>query len=112
MSSGSGNSQLQEVKQKVVESIRKKYGMGVAEFSRSRYAKELGLSPGSIASYLSPNGVVSFPTLKRLCSKLEIGELQRSLEVIRICTYKLIPNGNTDKAVSQNRRANRSKGKA
>jgi hypothetical protein len=78
---------LPTLRKLIVEGIKKKHNMTITEFSNSKFPKQLKITGGnSLRCYLQGRGT-SFATFEKLCQHLEIGDLNRKMEIVKNVTY-------------------------
>lgn len=88
--------ELDEIKAKIVECIKKEYGMTVKDFAYSDQAVKLKLNTRNLQNYLS-KGATSLPTLNILCKHFGIGTLKRRVIVKRTEIYSLVKSDSNGK---------------
>ena len=85
------------IKEKIVAEINKKYGT-IDGFLETDFGKSLGRN---VKTYLYPSGAISYPVLRKLCTHLGLGDLQKETRVVRTVEYTLAQNVRRKKSSSK-----------
>ena len=75
------------IRKKIRKAIREQYDMSVPEFCKSKHVKKLGIKPESLQNYLSERGSFSYNALRIVYEFLELGTIDRDIEIIKTVTY-------------------------
>lgn len=77
---------LTDLKKLVKDKILEKYGMSIAEFSKSEEAAKLGVD-SNLPFYLTPKGSFSFNVFETLVKELGLGNLKREVVIKKDVNY-------------------------
>lgn len=80
-----------DLQQRIKDAIQQQYGLGPSDFCHSEYPKKWGLTqaPGTLLIYLTSTKTVSYPALKILCEKLNLGTLDRKVQIVKTVHYSI-----------------------